>query len=106
MMFMSKPDLTGKIPLDDVLLKVKKSNQAFRENLEKEEANERVETIDSIQNQILADKKNSERKKKQFIDEIKNGLGEKILTTNGVKIKKKTLGWRIKRFFTRLYARF
>lgn len=106
MMFMSKPDLTGKIPLDDVLLKAKKNTEQFIEQLEREEAGERVETIDSIQNEILGDKKNAERKKQQFIDEIRNGLGETILKGNGIKIKKRTLGWRIKQFFIKLYSRF
>ena len=96
----------GYLTIDDILVKAKNSTKTFIANLEDEESNERIETVDSIQNRMLADKKNTDRKKHKFISEIKSGLGKEILTTNGVKIKKRTLGYRLKKFFIKLYSRF
>lgn len=100
--------LDGRIELDEILLKVKKNTQNFINNLEHEEANERIETLDSLQNQIKADRTNTNRKKLQFIDEIKSDLGKEIKDkgARGVTIKKLTFGEKIKRFFTKLYSKF
>lgn len=101
-------NLDGRIELDEVLMKVKRNTQDFINHLEQEEAGERVETIESLQNQIKGDRANTNRKKLQFIDEIKNGLGKEIKDTGarGVTIKKLTFGEKVKRFFTRLYSKF
>lgn len=100
--------LDGRIELDEVLLKVKKNTQNFINHLEHEEANERIETVDSLQNQIKADRTNTDRKKLQFIDEIKSDLGKEIKEkgARGVTIKKLTFGEKIKRFFKRIYSKF
>ena len=60
-------------------------------DLEKQEALEdRIETIDSINNEIKAAKQNTELKKEQFINELKSGLGQKVKNNpNKVKIIKK-----------------
>lgn len=102
---MSKPK-DGYLSIDDILTKASTNTKTFIAKLEEEEANERIETVDSIQNRILADKNSTERNKHKFISEIKSGLGKEILTTNGVKIKKRTLGYRLKKFFIKLYSRF
>lgn len=105
---MAKPNLEGRIPLDDVLAKAKANTKQFIDQLEREEAGERIETTDSIQNQIKADKSNTTRKKLQFIDEMKNGLGAEIKAkkARGVIIKKPTFGERVKKFFAKLYSKF
>lgn len=101
-------NLDGRIPLDEVLAKAKANTSRFIEQLEREEAGERIETLDSIQNQMKADKSNTNRKKLLFIDEMKNGLGKEIIDNKarGVVIKKPTLGDRIKKFFAKLYSKF
>lgn len=106
MTYMNKPDLTGRITLDEVLLKAKKNTNEFITQLEQEESGERIETVDSHRNQILADKNNTDRNKNKFIKEIKGGLGHEILTVNGVILRRKNLGFRIKRFFIKLFSKF
>lgn len=100
--------LDGKIELDEVLLKVKANTTNFINHLEREEVGERVETVDSLLNQIKADKTNTDRKKLQFVEEIKTTLGKEIKASGarGVTIKKLTIGQRIKKFFVRLYSKF
>lgn len=101
-----KPNLEGRIPLDEVLLKAKINTKGFIDQLEREEAGERVETLDSIQNQMKADMANTERKKRQFIEEMKTGLGTEIKTEKGVRERKKSLSERIGNFFKKLYSKF
>lgn len=88
---MSNERLKGKISLEDVLSKFNKHNKSFINDLEKQETYEdRIETIDSINNEIKASKQNTELKKEQFINELKNGLGQKVKNNpNKVKIIKK-----------------
>ena len=101
-----KPNLEGRIPLDEVLLKAKINTKNFIDQLEKEEAGERIETSESIQNQMKADRNNTERKKHQFIDEMKNGLGVEIRTEKGVRKRKKSISEIISTFFKKLYSKF
>ena len=75
---MEKPNLEGRIELDEVLLKAKQNTQNFIVQLEDEEAGERIETVDSHRNQMKADRTNTNRKKLQFVDEMKQGLGKEI----------------------------
>jgi len=105
---MAKPNLEGKIELDELLLKVKNDNANFINHLEEEEAGERIETVDSLRNQIKADKTNTNRKKLQFIDEMKNGLGKEIKEkkARGVVIHKPTFKEKLRNFFASLYAKF
>lgn len=100
--------LDGRIELDEVLFKAKANTSNFINHLEKEEAGEIVETVDSLINQMKADKANTNRKKLQFIEEIKHSLGKEIKASGarGVTIKKLTLGQRIKKFFVGLYSKF
>ncbi len=98
--------LDGRIDLDEVLAKAKANTAAFINHLEQEEVGERIETVDSLQNQMKADRTNTNRKKLQFIDEIKSGLGDEIKHGNGVIIKKLTFGGKIKKFFSKLYSKF
>jgi hypothetical protein len=68
------------------------------------EAQENRMTEEQILLENMGDKKNTERKKQLFINEIKSGLGEQIkqnpMDIRVVK-KKKTLMQRIKEFFTK-----
>ncbi len=105
---MAKPDLEGKIELDELLLKVKNDNANFINHLEEEEAGERIETVDSLRNQIKADKSNTNRKKLQFIDELKNGIGQDIKDkkARGVIIKKATFKEKLIKFLASFYSKF
>ena len=105
---MEKPNLEGRIELDEVLLKAKKNTQNFINQLEDEEAGERIETVDSHRNQMKADRSNTNRKKLQFVDEMKHGLGKEIREkkARGIIIKKPTFKERLKKFFTSLYSKF
>jgi hypothetical protein len=98
--------LDGRIELDEVLAKAKANTANFINHLEQEEAGERIETVDSLQNQMKAERNSTNRKKSLFIDEIKNGLGNEIKSGHGITIKKKTFGEKVRRFFSRLYSKF
>jgi hypothetical protein len=101
-----RQNLDGKISLDDVLLKAKQNTAAFIEQLENEENGERVESVDAIINSIKADKAATERKKKQFISELKSGLGTEIKTVKGVRERKKTFLEKLTNTFKKLYSKF
>jgi len=105
---MDKPNLEGRIELDEVLAKARENTSRFINHLEREEAGERVETVDSIQNQMIGDKDNTNRKKKQFISEIKSSLGNEIKESGarGVVIIRPTLMERIKRALIKIYSKF
>jgi len=105
---MDKPNLEGRIELDEVLAKARENTSRFINHLEREEAGERVETVDSIQNQMIGDKDNTNRKKKQFISEIKSSLGNEIKESGarGVVIIRPTLMERIKRALIKIYLKF
>jgi len=105
---MKKPNLEGRIELDEVLAKAKESTTNFINHLESEEQGERIETVDTIRNQILGDKKSSDIKKNKFIQEMKNGMGADIMNKGGygVKINKPTRMKRFKNFLIRLYSKF
>jgi len=98
--------LDGRIELDEVLVKAKANTTKFIKHLEQEEAGERIETVNSLQNQMKADRNSTTRKKLLFIDEIKSGLGDEIKSGHGITIKKKTFGEKIRHFFSRLYSKF
>jgi len=105
---MGTPNLEGRIELDDVLLKAKANTQNFINHLESEEAGERIETVDALANQIKADTTNTNRKKLQFVDEMKDGLGKEIMDNKarGVKLKKVTFKEKVLNFFRALYSKF
>jgi hypothetical protein len=105
---MAKPNLEGKIELDELLLKVKNDNANFINHLEEEETGERIETVDSLRNQMKADRTNTDRKKLQFIDEMKKGLGQEIKAkkARGVVIHKPTLKEKLIKFLASLYSKF
>lgn len=103
-----KPNLEGKIELDEVLLKARNSTKAFIEQLEQEEAGERIETVDAVRNRMKAESNNTNRKKMEYINDMKNGVGQEIKEkkARGVKIKKFTLKDKIGNFFKALYTKF
>jgi len=75
----------------------------FREELERTEAAEnKVESEESINNQIKGDKIQTTRNKLRFVDEIKMGLGNEIKIKS--RVKKRTmmqrLGTTLKKIFT------
>ena len=101
-------NLDGRIELDEVLLKAQNNTKQFIAQLEHEEAGERIETLDSLQNQIKADRGNTNRKKLQFIDEMKGELGKQIKDKNvkGVVIRQDTFRDKVKKFFVALFSKF
>ena len=101
---MSKKDRI--IPLEEVLFKFNIQNNAFIPNLEKEERFERVEPLDVVLNDIKGMKLTTNVKKKNFIDELKGGLGEKV-KKNPTRIKKieKTFSQKTKLFIKSSFTR-
>ena len=102
---MSKKDRI--IPLEEVLLKFNEQNKEFIKNIENEERFERVEPLDVVLNDIKGMEYTTNVKKKNFINEVKSGLGEKV-KENPTKIKKieKTFGQKIKLFIKNIFTRF
>jgi hypothetical protein len=92
------------IPLEEVLLRFEDHKKVFKQELQREENSERIESLDAIQNDIKGVRQNTELKKIKFISELKNGLGEKV-KKNPTTIKKihnkwyQRLGLVIKRIF-------
>lgn len=105
---MGRPNLDGRIELDEVLLKAKNNTQNFINHLESEEAGERIETVDALSNQIKADTNDTNRKKLRFVDEMKSGLGKEIMDNKarGVKLKKVTFKEKILILFRAFYSKF
>jgi|688.fasta_scaffold1450117_1 hypothetical protein len=96
----------GEISLEDLLSKVNNKTKSLITELESEEKNERVETLDSVINDIKGQKEQTKLNKLRFINEIKNGLGEKIKENpNEIMVIKKPwyskLGKLIKNIFTK-----
>lgn len=95
-----------KVELNEVLKRIEQQRREVVNEIREEERNEKIETIDSINNDIKALNSSTELKKKGFINEIKSGLGEQVKTNpNRIKkIKKKwyqKLGAIIKGIFTK-----
>lgn len=94
------------IPLEEVLVRFEDHKKGFKQELEREEGTERIESLDAIQNDIKSVRQNTELKKKKYIYELKNGLGEKV-KNNPTTIKKINNKWYqrfglvIKRIFTK-----
>lgn len=93
------------VTLDELLEITNKQTKTFIEQLKQEEKFERVETEENVMREIMADRENSELKKKLFIQEIKNGLGQEIKQNRGVRRVEKTRWQKIKEgiedFFTK-----
>ena len=93
------------VTLDELLEITNKQTKTFIEKLKQEEKFERVETEENVMREIMADRENSELKKKLFIQEIKNGLGQEIKQNRGVRRVEKTRWQKIKEgiedFFTK-----
>ena len=90
------------------LTAIKDSNKELITNIEKEESDERIETVEAIQNDIKGIRQNTEMKKHNFIIELQCGLGEKVkknpTTIKNLKIEKKwyqKIGTSIKKIFTK-----
>lgn len=94
------------VTLENILTRFDKQTKKFIQEIEREEENERVETLDVIINEIKGQKNQTELIKNKFINEIKFGLGEKI-KENPTTIIKHTKPWyvklsdRFKRIFTK-----
>jgi flagellar biosynthesis chaperone FliJ len=96
--------------VDDIDLLLGKANEQtkkFIKQLESEEKHERVETIDSIVNDIKATKTQTELNKDRFINEIKSGLGQTIKEKpNDVRIIKKTWYQKLKIWIKNIFTKF
>ena len=95
------------IPLEEVLFKFNIQNKEFIKNIEDEERFERVEPLDVVLNDIKGMKHTTNVKKKNFINELKGGLGEKV-KKNPTRIKKieKTFSQKTKLFIKNIFTRF
>ena len=93
------------ISLDEVFIKAHNIKKEFINKLEREEKLEPIETEDMIKNEIIGNKKQTDRVKKKFIEDIKSGLGDVIKAKpKPVIIEKKwyeNLSILIKKIFTK-----
>jgi hypothetical protein len=95
------------ITLDDVLDKFNKHNKEFINKIDKEEEFERIETVDSVLNDIKAQQYQTERFKEKFAKTIVDGLGEKVkANTNKVTIIKKPWHVKLKGFIKKIFTKF
>ena len=94
------------VTLEDILVRFNKQTKEFIQKIEKEEENERVESLDVMINDMKGQRNQTIINKNKFINEIKFGLGEKI-KENPTTIIKHTKPWytnlgvRFKRIFTK-----
>jgi hypothetical protein len=95
------------IPLEEVLFKFNAQNKEFIKNIDKQERLERVETLEVVLNDIKGMEHTINVKKKNFINELKGGLGEKV-KQNPTRIKKieKTFSQKTKLFIKNIFTRF
>lgn len=94
------------VTLDELLEITNKQTKTFIEKLKQEEKFERVETEENVMREIMADRENSELKKKLFIQEIKNGLGQEIKQNRGVRRVEKTRWQKIKESIENFFLKF
>lgn len=95
------------ITLEDLLNKFDKQNKEFIKNVEHEEQFERIETLDTIQNDIKAQQTQTERAKNKFAQSIVSGLGEKVKANpNKVTIIKKPWYIKFKEFIKKIFTKF
>jgi hypothetical protein len=94
------------VTLDELLGITNKQTKTFIEQLKQEEKFERVETEENVMREIMADRENSELKKKLFIQEIKNGLGQEIKQNRGVRRVEKTRWQKIKESIENFFLKF
>jgi hypothetical protein len=95
------------VTLENLLLRFDAQTKKFIKELESEESNERVETIDSIINDIKAQKNHTKIQRDRFITDIKSGLGDKI-KENPTTIIKHTKPWyiRLSEWFKKIFTKF
>ncbi len=94
------------ISVDEVLNMVNSRTKKLISEIEREESSERIETVDSIINDIKGQKEQTKLNKLKFANEIKSGLGNKIKENpNEIKVYVKPwykkLGGFIKNIFTK-----
>lgn len=96
------------LSIQEILDKANEQTKKFIKDLENEEKNlERVETINVVENEIKAIRNNTELKKKQFINELKSGLGDRLKKNpNQIIVKKETLLQRIAKKLKNLFTKF
>lgn len=96
------------LSIQEILDKANEQTKKFIKDLENEEKNlERVETINVVENEIKAIRNNTELKKKQFINELKSGLGDRLKQNpNQIIVKKETLLQRIAKKLKNLFTKF
>ena len=95
------------VTLEDILTRFDNQTKKFIQQIEREEENERVETIDVMINDMKGQKNQTLLNKNKFINEIKFGLGEKI-KENPTTIIKYAKPWYVKlgNWFKRIFTKF
>ena len=95
------------VTLENLLLRFDAQTKKFIKELESEESNERIETLDSIINDIKAQKNYTKTQRDRFITDIKSGLGGKI-KENPTTIIKHTKPWyiRLSEWFKKIFTKF
>jgi F0F1-type ATP synthase alpha subunit len=95
------------VSVDEVLNMVNNKTKKIISEIEREEKTERVETLDSIVNDIKGHKIQTNREKVKFAQEIKSGLGTKIKDNpNYIIIYKKPWYVKLGNFIKRIFTKF
>lgn len=93
--------------VDDILSMANDRARKFIAELEKQSANERIESVTEIENDIKAQKIRTERDKLKFIKDVKSGLGNKIKDNpNAIRIIKKPWYVKLGAFFKNIFTKF
>lgn len=95
------------VTLDEILVRFDKQTKEFITEIERDEKNERIETVDAMINDIKGQKNQTILNKHKYISEIKSGLGDKI-KENPTTIIKHTKPWhiRLNRWFRNIFTKF
>lgn len=95
------------VTLEDLLVRFDNQNKKFIKELEVEENNERIETLDAIINDIKAQKEYIKIQKNKFVNEIKFGLGDEIKKNPTTIIKhKKPWYVKLKNWLINIFTKF
>jgi len=99
--------MKSEITIQGILNKANAQTKQFIKDLDGEEDIEKVEDINVVQNDIKAVRQNVDRKKKNFINELKSGLGAQVKQNpNKITVIKKPFSQKVKAFFKSIFTKF
>ena len=95
------------ITLEELLTSASNQTKNFIKELGKEDEFEKIEHLDSIINDIKAQKEQTKIQRNKFVNQIKSGLGEKIKNNpNKIIIHKKPWYVKFKNWIKKIFTSF